>query len=1063
VTIRGFAATAPDGTQAATPELDESQRAVLDLGDDASAAVLGAPGSGKTTTAVELVADRIASRGFAPDEIVVLTPTRVSATRLRDRLARRVGVPSNGPMARTATSLAFQLVGRVARANGAEPPRLLTGGEQDQIIADLLAGHIEDGTGPLWPDPLTPDVRRLRGFRTELRELMARCLEHGVTPEELARLGHDGDVPEWVAASAFIAEYQRVIDSYRASYVDSTELLAEASLVLREHDVLGGTRLVVLDDAQEVTSAALSLVRSIAARGVPVIAFGDPDVATTAFRGADAAALGQLGMRLGIHAHTLVLSTVHRHGHEVRTLVRRATDRIGASAAGRQRAALARVAPREPRAAAIPPVVRVEAPSPAAETAVLARILREHHLLRGVPWSQMMVVVRSGARVPSLARALSVAEVPTRMSAGGRALREDYAARQLIQAVALALGLAVLTPETASELLIGPLGGLDAVALRRLRLALRQEEIAGGGSRSGDDLLVEALLRPDRLTTIESGPARRASKLAASLEAVRVAAGRGATIEELLWEVWDRSGLATTWLHQSERSGILADEADRHLDGVVALFTAAKRFVERSPDAPASGFLEELLGSELPEDTLAPQAAADAVLVCTPSGAIGTEVRVVAVAGLQEGIWPNLRLRGSLVHPQDVADRAHGVRRQPTSPADERAGVMADELRMFALSVSRAGEQVVLTSTSNDDEQPSPFLRFADGLCDDRPPGDGLSHPLSLRGLAGRLRRDLVRGVAPAFSGRPTTRDDAAVHDAATALAMLARAEVPGADPSTWYGLLEPSTTEPLVDLTDPQATVRVSPSKVETFETSPLAWFIDEMAADPGGLAAGIGTVVHAVMEEVAASDDPDTGIERIWRGVEERWSQLEFESPWIEERQRRRTRRLAQGLAGYLADFERSGGVLLGSEGGFQLTTGRATLSGKIDRIERTASGAVVIVDLKTGNYGPTAAKVAEHAQLGSYQLAVAAGALPAVPADAPAGGAKLLFVGVSTRAAPFREYVQDVLDEAGLSEFRDRIEHAAVGMAGNTFDGVLELDQHDPHARYQYRIHLIPAVSA
>ena len=173
MTIRGFL---PRPTAAGDPidlVLDDSQQRVLTLSDGQSAAVLGAPGTGKTTTLVEVLAQRVLGRGYATDEVLALSASRSSATRLRDRIALRIGVPTVGPLARTATSLAFQIVGERARATATEPPRLLTGGEQDQIIVELLAGHIEDGTGPVWPDPLGEEVRALRGFRTELRELMA--------------------------------------------------------------------------------------------------------------------------------------------------------------------------------------------------------------------------------------------------------------------------------------------------------------------------------------------------------------------------------------------------------------------------------------------------------------------------------------------------------------------------------------------------------------------------------------------------------------------------------------------------------------------------------------------------------------------------------------------------------------------------------------------------------------------------------------------------------------------------------------------------------------------------
>jgi len=306
---RGFRSPAPRGTGIGDLLLDESQAAVLTLADGESAAVLGAPGTGKTTTLVEVLAERVHERGYATDEVLALTASRTSATRLRDRIALRLDVPTNGPLARTATSLAFQLVGERARSNAVEPPRLLTGGEQDQIIAELLAGHIEDGTGPAWPEPLVDDVRALRGFRTELRELMARCVEHGVTPARLIGLASEGGLEEWRAAADFIVEYQRVVDSYRGNFVDSAELVAEAVSVVAQAGALGRLRLILVDDLQEATVATLSLLRAFADRGVAVVAFGDPDVAATTFRGAEPSALGRLDATLGIAVERHVLTT----------------------------------------------------------------------------------------------------------------------------------------------------------------------------------------------------------------------------------------------------------------------------------------------------------------------------------------------------------------------------------------------------------------------------------------------------------------------------------------------------------------------------------------------------------------------------------------------------------------------------------------------------------------------------------------------------------------------------------------------------------------------------------
>ena len=333
--IRGFErGSAP---AVVIPVLDDSQRLVVALGDADSAAVLGAPGSGKTLTVVELVADRVLNRGWSPDEVTVLTPSRAGASALRDRLSLRLGVPTNGPLARTVNSLAFEIVTAAARRAGSELPRLVTGGEQDADLAQLLQGHIDDDTGPHWPEKLGPDVRRLRAFRTELRELMARATEFGVPPAQLRALGAAHDRPEWTAAADFIDEYLDVISTTRENQVDSAELVrfAVAALATDAGERVARLRLVVVDDLQEATESTLALLRALAGRGVAIIALGDPDVAVNAFRGGEPDALGRLSTVLGLPAlTTLVLSTVHRQSPALRELTTRITQRVGTAAAG---------------------------------------------------------------------------------------------------------------------------------------------------------------------------------------------------------------------------------------------------------------------------------------------------------------------------------------------------------------------------------------------------------------------------------------------------------------------------------------------------------------------------------------------------------------------------------------------------------------------------------------------------------------------------------------------------------------------------------------------------------
>jgi RecB family exonuclease len=80
-----------------------------------------------------------------------------------------------------------------------------------------------------------------------------------------------------------------------------------------------------------------------------------------------------------------------------------------------------------------------------------------------------------------------------------------------------------------------------------------------------------------------------------------------------------------------------------------------------------------------------------------------------------------------------------------------------------------------------------------------------------------------------------------------------------------------------------------------------------------------------------------------------------------------------------------------LVGAEVGFTVEAGDARLVGRVDRLERDRDGRLVVIDLKTGKNKPQTDEVAQHPQLGAYQLAVELGAFdqpsltdPTAPTD-------------------------------------------------------------------------------
>ncbi|BAS17112.1 atp-Dependent DNA helicase [Arthrobacter sp. Hiyo8] len=179
--------------------------------------------------------------------------------------------------------------------------------------------------------------------------------------------------------------------------------------------------------------------------------------------------------------------------------------------------------------------------------------------------------------------------------------------------------------------------------------------------------------------------------------------------------------------------GAAGARADRDLDAMMALFHTAERYVDQLPGSGPEQFLEYLLSQELPMDTLAARAQLEeAVELMTPASAAGREWAVVIVAGLQEGVWPNTRLRGELLGSTLFADAVedgveHALQRGPLSRLRD---IRYDELRSFSTAVSRAREVLICTAVSSEDEQQSAFLDYVAPL----EPG---STNVSTRRLAG--------------------------------------------------------------------------------------------------------------------------------------------------------------------------------------------------------------------------------------------------------------------------------------------------------------------------------------
>ncbi|GAA3915918.1 ATP-dependent DNA helicase AdnA [Microbacterium invictum] len=1023
---------------------DAAHRAVVELPADASGVVAGAPGSGKTTCLLARVAHLVAA-GLSPDELLVLTPTRQTATELRDRLALAVGVATTGPLARSVAAFAYQLVRAAAVHAGEEPPQLLTGPDEDQLIADLLAGDAEDElTGSSrWPEWLPAAVRGTGGFRTEVRTFLAECTTLGIEPDRLAQLAREQDREAWTALASFAREYHRVRADMRGAHRDAAGLVREAVGLARTlppghpaWDVVGRYRVLLVDDAQELTLGGVELIEACRARGIAVLAFGDPDISAGAFRAATPENFARLAAAVPVH----VLPTVHRGTAAQQELSAQITSRIGAAGIVAHR--------RRPQGGDPDASVRAfTARSTSEEHDLIARLLRERHVHEGVPWSDCVVIAHDTRQIVALEAELAAREVPTRALGQATPLADARAVRDLLRLVLLA----ARDPDswTADELgdvLRG--GGLDPVELRRLRTALRHVALAqadeGEIVPTGRELLASALAHPTEFVLVDTREARRAARVGTAIATLREQLAAQATAHELMWTAWESIGGERAWQAAVSGHGPLAEQAGRELDAVVALFQAAKRHGERDDGTSALTFLRGVLDSDVAEDRLTGPPPEGVVQVMTPAGALGTQFDTVVVAGVQDGVWPNLRTRGSLLDTWRLA-LPDGV-----DAVDRRRGVLHDELRLFARAVSRARRQLVVTAVDDDDTGPSVLFEL---LPPAEPVGSWAAHPLSLRGLVAQHRRALTdrRASAPARAAAPGQ------------LALLAAAGVPGAEPGEWFGVAGPSSTGPLRDLQHED--VRVSPSRLQALDECQLNWVIADLGGDTGGAVAGLGTILHAALEHADGADE-----DALWAMVTARWSELDFESAWRDRAEQARARGLVRRLALYLRRFDAAGGRLVGAEPHFEVpipiaggAPHGAVLSGYIDRVELAPDGSVVIVDLKTGKNEPQSdAKVADNPQLAAYQLAFEAGAIPEV-AGHPSGGAKLLVLRPTAVTKDYVEPRQRPFDDETRAAFLARVREAVGVMGGTVFTAPYEEHCRDDHTYGLCRIHTIGPVSA
>ena len=957
--------------------------------------VLGPAGSGKSSTLVKAIANRISS-GEDPNSILAITYGRSSANKLRDQIASANPEKHtvNEPIARTFHSIAFLILNdQLANNDGADKKYvLLSGAEQDAQIRQLLLLDAQNPSATTWPAELIPALTT-RGFAKELREFISRATERGSSPAELKKYAAKYGQKYWPPICDF---WQRYLESMALrdsttsaslNRIDPSEIIIAALEKLENNSALLDKyrklfKVIYVDEFQESDRGQRKLLQLLS--GQELVIFADPASAVGRFRGADPDNLLNDLDQFGIK-NKITLTATHRN-------------------------------PGEPNVALLSSV--------SDEANYIAHQFRSAHLLKGVPYSQMAVVLRSpGAQVSALVRAFASSSIPVEIDAAALSLADNPAIKPIITIAQIALGELKLIPgnwEQIEELLKSEFAGADAISIRQMRIALTKEQ-KNEVIKSSTELILDALTAPttdllwEQLTSL-----KRINDL---IKEAKKVLSKSQDISDLLWSIYSNAKnyegelISNYWRSQALSGGGRGVIADQKLDALITLFEVARRFSERMPGSKPSLFIDQLLGEKILADSITTSAQRDEVVkIMTVHSAKGLQWRYVALAGMQEGNWPNLKQRGSLLGSERLVEIfRHGISNPAQLEAISASGLAEDERRLLNVALSRASEKIFITAVLQEDNQPSSYFdKFA---------GEQTQITQTQRGITQPALVAALRSIANKSSNKEE------LDFAIKALKTLEVNGVSAANPKNWVGAINLSTQLPVVTN---EEVLRISPSSLESFTECSLKWLLEQSGGkDADSTAQVLGTAIHVITAQL--KEQPDLTLDQLEAKLKGAWSLIDMNKGWIKDYEYRRA---AEMLGKFFKWNLENKNTLVGVEERFEFTLGSAIVSGSIDRIELTAENKYYIVDLKTGATAISHENARENKQLQSYQLAVVNDGFKNKLDHQEVSGAELIFVG-DFKAKEAKPRQQEKIDSKAVT---DELIQISAGMSDKTFTATI-----------------------
>ena len=865
----------PIGAPGLLRGLNRQQRRAVTHGTG-PALVIAGPGTGKTEVVTRRVAWLIATRRARPREILALTFTDNAAREMQARVD--VLVPYGQADAAIHTFHAFG--DRLLREHSFElglpsDVRLLSRAE----LIVLLRAHLFE----LGLDRYRPlgDPTRFLGA---LVDLFARAKDEDLTPAQLAASAHElGSTPQasehatLIDVAAARDELARAYDAYcgllaAQGAIDHPDQVSLALRLLRERpavrrEMRARYRYLVIDELQDTNRAQLELVLALCGEDANVVAVGDPDQGIYGFRGARAGNVQRFGRAFG-NARQI---TLQRNYRSTSAVLEAAARLVSAAPDGGE--ARAQIAHRRGRGR---PVRHISFATPDAEADGVAQEIDER-LASGARPRDFAVLVRSNFETDDFVRSLAVRGIP--VDSGSRVRLTDVpAVRSLVAFLRV-----VANVDDSLELYV-------LAAAEPYRLGGAQLSTLLNGARRRNRSLFEALSDASDNGDERLDDASR-SRVALLVSHVRhaLAAASQSTSGEVLYDYLRRSGrLARMARSDDPRT---ADEARS-----VARFCELVRGRASLLPSDRVAFLVTALELSEPDSRDEGDADdADAVRVLTVHRAKGLEFKSVYVSGLVEGRFPVKARPATLSLPDELIGDAD---------ADEDRA-LAEERRLFFVAVTRARDELVLTSHEN--------------------------------GRGGRGRRRPSIFIAQALDAPPAAALPPAGRKSAAA--DLAHVLLPAAD------------AQPAKQVRDGPLTL--SFSQLDEYLTCPERYRLryDIGIPTPAHHALSYGNAIHgaiAAFHGAQARGQTMTDTELI----------AELRRCWQPDGYLSREHEDARFAAGAMAlrgfrtqELARGGHVPAAVEKPFSFRLGQDIIRGRIDRIDATDEGAV-ITDYKSSD---------------------------------------------------------------------------------------------------------------